>query len=194
VYGAGVDDPGILYTNLLLMGDRTQETGSRMTRDYDPLWGAGKLRLRAFDSTGLDGPASWDTGSVCVGNGAIVSEDVGSSVLSSDVDVIRAVIWWYDGRFDDGVTTDHDNVNLRLVYESGGTDHLVALANTEDNRQRIHHVPSVSGVQYKLKVVGDNVTADNEGCGTNSMRVFYAYFTEDSDREMAENLCYIRKE
>lgn len=192
VFGTGVDDPGILYANMLLMGDRTQETGSRMTLDYDELWGAGKLRLRAFDGTGLDGPASWSTGSTCVANGATVSVDVGSSVLSSDVEVIRAVAWWYDGRFHDSV--DHDNINMRLTYDSGGSTVIVAIGNSEDNRQRIHRVPTVSGVQYQIKLVGDDVTADDEGCGTNSMRVFYAYFTEDSDREEAEDLDYIREE
>jgi hypothetical protein len=192
VFGTAIDDPGILYANMLLMGDRTRESGSRMTLDFDPLWGAGKLRLRAFDGTGLDGPASWSTGSTCVDDGATVSVNVGSGVLSSAVDVIRAVIWWYDGRYHDNV--DNDNINLRLTYDSGGTNHLVAIGDTLDNRQRIHHVPTVSGVQYKIKLVGSDVTADNEGCGTNSMRVFYSYFTEDSARESEEDLSYIRPE
>jgi hypothetical protein len=35
---------------------------------------------------------------------------------------------------------------------------------------------------------GYDVTADDAGCGDNAMRVYYAYYYEDSDRESGENL------
>ena len=35
----------------------------------------------------------------------------------------------------------------------------------------------------KLEIKEFNVTADNTGCGTNSMRVYFAYYYEDTDRD-----------
>jgi hypothetical protein len=32
-------------------------------------------------------------------------------------------------------------------------------------------------------MTGYNVTSDDAGCGTNSMKVYYAYFYEDSARD-----------
>ncbi len=34
-----------------------------------------------------------------------------------------------------------------------------------------------------VAVQGYSVTADNEGCGSNKMKVYYAYFYEDSARD-----------
>ncbi|MDP2309213.1 MAG: S8 family serine peptidase [Pseudomonadota bacterium] len=193
IMGTEVNDPGILYANMLLMGDRTTQTGTDATLSYDNLWGAGKLRLRAFDGTGLDGPAGWDTGYVCVDSGTTVSVPIGSGVLSSDVDTMRVVSWWYDGRHDSGI--DSDEVGMRLVYTNSlGSATIVAIDNTSDNRQRIHKDSPVSGMTYSVKFTALDVTADDEGCGANSMRVYYAYFYEDSDREEAEALDNVRPE
>jgi len=40
----------------------------------------------------------------------------------------------------------------------------------------------VGGKVTSLKIIGYDVTADEEGCGTNSMKVYWAYFCEDSAR------------
>lgn len=107
--GADIDDPGLLYANLLLMGDRTvqngtdDDDGTRTTGAFDNLWGAGKLRLRMFDDTGLDGPALWGDGTVCVDDGAGVTVSMSSAAhptVGVGADVLRVVAWWYEDEHD----------------------------------------------------------------------------------------------
>jgi hypothetical protein len=47
---------------------------------------------------------------------------------------------------------------------------------------------------YTLEFIGANVTADLEGCGTNSMQIWWAYFWEDSMRDDADDSDYARTE
>ncbi len=44
----------------------------------------------------------------------------------------------------------------------------------------------VGGNAVKLEIYGYGVTADNEGCGTNSMKVYWTYLWEDNDRDDAD--------
>lgn len=197
-----IDDPGILYANLLLMGDRTQEgTSTKLTEGYDPLWGAGKLRLRMFDEQGMDGPWAWGDGSVCVDDGANYYVPIASSALSGDVNVLRVVAWWYDRRHDDSATSTVDSVSMEVRRYStwvvpplpmSGT--VVADDSGTDNKLRVHISNPPSGDYYRILFSGDDVTSDGEGCGTDSMRVYYAWFYEDSDREAGEAMPHIRTE
>jgi hypothetical protein len=192
VHGSAIDDPGLLYVNLLLMGDRQMEGGfpglSRKNVGFDGLWGAGKLRLRLFDSLGLDGPSTWSSGSVCVDDGTNVYIDMG--YISDDVEIINTVVSWYDRRHDDG--THHDNVDLEVQRDSGGGSWVaVRTSQTTDDKERVAIETPQSGV-YRMKIRGYRVTADDEGCGTNSNLVYFAYIAEDNDREPAENLDAVR--
>ena len=60
--------PGKLFAAMLLMGDRTVNAG-RQLNQFDRKWGAGLLKMRKLDSTGLDEPWQWGLSSVCVGDG-----------------------------------------------------------------------------------------------------------------------------
>ena len=53
-----------------------------------------------------------------------------------------------------------------------------------DNKERVYY--DVGGLAVKLEIYGWDVTADHTVCGTNSMKVYYAYFYEDSDRDDAD--------
>ncbi|WP_437625672.1 S8 family serine peptidase [Sorangium sp. So ce1151] len=53
-----IGEPGMLYTHLLLMGDRQGESG-KITHGYDHLWGAGRLKMRRLDAAGMDSPYGW---------------------------------------------------------------------------------------------------------------------------------------
>ena len=44
---------------------------------------------------------------------------------------------------------------------------------------------NLSGRTFRLKITGADVTSDDAGCGTDSMRVHLAYFWEDSARDDA---------
>lgn len=192
VHSTAINNPGRLYVNMLLMGDREGASG-RLFTGYDNLWGAGKLRLRAFDSTGLDGPDSWASSDVCVDSGTTVTLAT-DLAMNGDVDIYKATAWWYDRRHDDG--TDNDQLTLKLQYRtsSSGSWTDLQVDSPGDNRQRVYLQDPISGWDYRLVISASTVTADDEGCGTNSMRVFWAKVFEDSDRESGEALDWVRPE
>lgn len=184
-YSNYIDNPGVLFTNLLLMGNRRNQFGSSLVSGYDNLLGAGHLRARRFDADGLDGPYGWATGSVCVGQGETVTVDIAGGVLSTDVDTVVVTAYWYDARH--GTTGELDDIDLYLEKNGGLT---MGSSTSLDNKERVfHNAPGGSDLSFDL--YGYSVTADSAGCGTNRMRVYYAYYYEDSDREAAENLAGI---
>ncbi|RME20971.1 MAG: hypothetical protein D6798_19195 [Deltaproteobacteria bacterium] len=183
--GTAIDSPGLLYANLLLMGDRIDESGTYLDTGFDELTGAGKLRMRMWDN--LDGPAAWGDGSLCVDDGTSYDIDIAPAGLDADVDTVRAVIWWYDHRHDSG--TPHDKVNLALQRQQPRTGNWVTtrLSATDDNKQRVY-TDTPSTQPYRIRITGRDVTSDSEGCGIDSTRVCYAWVYEDQDRDTGTSL------
>jgi len=186
VAGTLIDSPGVLYADLLLMGDRIDESGTYLDAGFDDLTGAGKLRMRKWDN--LDSPARADEGIVCVDDGSSSYISLDADPLAPDVDMVKAVIWWYDHRHDGG-TTPHDKVQLVLqrYNASLGSWSAVQSSTTDDNKQRVY-VTGVANARYRLKITGSDVTSDIEGCGTDSTKVYWAYLFEDQDRDTGTDL------
>ena len=181
--GTGLgDNPGVLYANLLLMGDRTTSTGGTLSQGYDNIWGAGKLHLRKFDAAGMDAPAGWGTGSVCVANGQSVIIPMTSAPVSLDVDLVKATTWSYDHRHDVGV--DHDKVDMYLDFKPAGWVVWLTIASdtSNDNKHRVYHQNQAQW-DYRRRLQGRAVSSNAEGCGAASALVSYAYLWEDSDRD-----------
>ncbi|MEZ4322586.1 MAG: hypothetical protein R3F61_34280 [Myxococcota bacterium] len=186
-YGSAIDDPGLLYANLLLMGDRQSangDPGTRMISNFHPRWGAGKLRLRQFDSTGMEAPYGYSSGSVCVGRDETVR--IAMTTTNSNVDVMRAVTWWHDRGHDNG--NGFGGVDLALQRELSCSPFYCSYATPEgsstasDNKQRVHLDGPTAG-KWVLRLDGQSdITTDAEGCGNNAVRVYYAWFAEGSDR------------
>ncbi len=183
-YAHGIDDPGMLYTNLLLMGDRTGVNG-KITTGFDNTWGAGKLRLRAWDSEGMDSPLRWNSGSSCVDEDSDVLIQLSTHPMSADVDELRAVIWWYDPRHDHKSTTDDIKLYMQEYRNFHWDDMTGAVDTSSDNKKRIHLENSDinAGSYYRLRIDGAEVKSDKTGCGNNSVRVYWAFYYEDSDRD-----------
>ena len=98
--------------------------------------------------------------------------------ISSDYDIAKAVIWWYDRRHEIGTTPD--DIDLTLEYNGGS---LLGSTSSFDNKERVFADTNVGGDSVSLDIKGYSVTSDGEGCGINSMRVYYAAMLEDSDRD-----------
>ena len=170
--------PGFLYTNLMLMGDRLDQYDNRMWHGFDNLYGAGRLRARMPNAAGLDHPEQWGWGMVCVDDNEVLEIPIkNGNTISTDALIFKAVIWWYDYRHD--TTGELDDIDLVLRTTSG--QYLVQSA-TYDNKERVVD-NRIGGKAVKLQIIGDDVTADNALCGTNSMLVFYAFYFEDTDRD-----------
>jgi hypothetical protein len=173
-----IDSPGVLFANMLLMGDRKSATGKLLT-GFDNLYGAGRLMMRMPTVAGMDAPALWKNSWVCVGHGQRVKVKINSGVaLPATVNVLKAAIFWYDRRH--GTGQQIDDVDLEL-FQIGSATPLAKSDSSYDNKERVFYT-SPGGKSLELGILGYNVTATDEGCGSGMQRVYYAYFYEDSAR------------
>lgn len=189
-YGSLIDDPGILYANLLHMGDGliTLPIQLYQRNGFSSLFGAGRLRLRRFEYDGLDQPAGWETGSVCVGRYEqhIINLNLGDS-MPAGVGYIKATTWWYDHDHDDYPGTGHDTYSLALQRNTGTGWTQMQSDTSIDSRQRVWYDGNdlaAGGDLWRVRIHGGaGVTSDNEGCEQNSNRVYYAVSWEDNSRD-----------
>jgi hypothetical protein len=174
-----IDQPGSMAVSLLLMGDRQSRVGGKLTFGYDPLWGAGRLKMRKADAGGLDAPAIWKIGSACIEQNETFTVPINTGLaLSNTVNDFKAAIYWYDRRHELGTAIDDIDLYLRTTAL---TD-LEYSTSTSDEKERVYH-GAIGGNAIQLDIVGYDVTADNEGCGANSMLVYWSYFYEDDARD-----------
>jgi hypothetical protein len=176
-----LNNPGRVFVNMLLMGDRTGQT-SKHTFLFDNLYGAGRLKARRFDAAGMDAPARWATGNVCVHRDEVISIPVnGGNPLASAVDTFEVVAWWYDRRHELGVPID--NVDLEVAYLNLGIE--LGSGHAGDEKRR-YFSSSVAGDTLEIRLIGDEINSDLASCGLNGMLVYWAYFFEDSARDDAD--------
>jgi hypothetical protein len=185
--GNDIDAPGLLYANLLLMGDRIDQSNGRMSSGFDNVGGAGILRLRMFNTDGIDNPGAWATGSVCVDDSATVTIGFnGGNALPSAVDYVKVVAWWYDYRHD-GLADpfDFNEVHLKLQKNVSGTWTDMVVSDAHDNRQRVYSATSVGGNAWRFRLRGNFVDTNNTdfGCGVDSVKVYWASLWEDNARD-----------
>lgn len=181
-----IDNPGVLFVNLLQMGDREQENPALgpLLRRFDHLWGAGRMKMRKYDAAGMDTPWGFGTGFVCIDHDETYVFTLNDgNALSSDVDYLKVSIWWYDRRHEVNGTVDDIDLYVREIGSQPGFD-LGRSNDLYDNKERVFTY-DVGGKAVQIDVIGSDVTTDAEGCGTNSMKVFYSYFYEDGDRDDA---------
>lgn len=177
-----IDEPGVLFASMLLMGDRQAEAaGSVHISQFNELYGAGRLQMRLPDDSGMDAPSQWGFGYTCVDDGQTVTLTInGGAALSADVDDLKAVAYWYDPRHESGDSVS--DVDLYLKTTGGST--LRSSLDSYDEKERVFY-SGVGGQAVKLELYGYDVPSDSTGCGNNSVKVYYAWFYEDDDRDDA---------
>lgn len=181
-YSSAIENPGSLTANLLLMGDRAKEGGGKMVRAFNNLWGAGRFKMRRFDDEGLDGPWGWGSYNTCIDNGETYTFVLGDGAkLPPSVDVLKVVMFYYDKRHEVGTTID--NLDLYLEEKVNGVwTQRRQSTSVSDEKERVVWKDFSGDNKWRIKIQGTNVTADDAGCGTNSMRAYFAFFYEDSAR------------
>ena len=176
-----IDHPGRLYAYLLVMGDRQAVSGKVNSR-FDPLWGAGRLRMRMVRDGGLDAPSRFYRISTCIDDGETYTFNI--SNLSSDMNTVKVASFWFDQRHDGSQGSGIGSVaNVDATLRSSSNDYLAADLDDDDNKTFMHYnTPSMpSGL--KLELHGVDVSGHDFGCGNDSIMVHTVIFVEDSDRE-----------
>ena len=184
--------PGKLFAAMLLMGDRTVDAG-RQLNQFDRKWGAGLLKMRKLDSTGLDEPWQWGLSSVCVGDGESIYFDLAPNLATStDYDVIKGVLFWYDNRIENSQPIS--NLDLILEKSPDGVNWLTHRSSSTffDNKERVFAHDGFDGEignqHWRWRVNGASVdetsAGDPSGCAASGeQRAHLAWLVEDSDRD-----------
>jgi hypothetical protein len=174
--------PEKIFVNMLLNGDRWDGSTVK-TSGFDRIWGGGRLRMRTFDSAGLDAPACWYSGSTCVAHGAVVSITLNDgNPLPATANHVKAAIYWYDSRHETG--TQIDNIDLRLRQTSNQQTLRSSTSAHDEKEQILYGSPAENpgGRALAIDIVGTTVTGTSSGC-SNARKVFYAILWEDSARD-----------
>lgn len=178
-----INNPGHLHSNLLLLGDREE---SNSPKEYSNLFGAGRLKMRLFEQEGMDSPYEAGRFGTCVDHGKSVTQPLNNGYkISSLVEPIKAVGFFYDRTHETG---QWDDVDMYLERSTNNVNWSVVDSDIDsyDEKMRVFEDDVTSSSYYwRLRLKGYRVTSDNTGCGANSIRVYYAWFFEDSARNDA---------
>lgn len=185
-----LDDPGYFRTVMLLMGDRW-DGDSYLTLGYDRRWGGGRLKMRKWNSAGMDGPWGDYLGKVTLGQSEVYTHTIGW--LADDVDALKAVAWWYEPMTDSaGAQTAWITMRLRSYVDAGCSEvYGTSTDSSYDTKKMIFRgnkqgdPGDPGGKCRKLVLEGSNVTANDEDAGQHRRVVYFAYFYEDTDRDDA---------
>jgi len=179
-----VDDPAVVFSWFLAMGDRQSQTGSRRTNRFDNIWGAGRLRLRKFSHDGMDTPWQFQRGDVCLGNGESFTVNLQSgNPMPTAVDAIKAVAWWYDAKHEAFAPTSIDDIDLRIERNCGtGFLSVSTSSSAYDNKEMAFYSPQDT-CHYRIRLNGYSVSGTNGGCASGKTRVYWSWFLEDSARD-----------
>jgi hypothetical protein len=178
---------------MLVMGDGQMDGGVALAQDeMDGNWGAGRLRLRKFDSAGMDAPWRVRLIGRTIQDGGIstnllLNPDVGgvNRDIPVSVDRIRTAVFWHEPNIEDAATSWAD-IGAVLCNDDG---FCYSSGNSGDPRQR-HRIGNVSGGKrwwmelhgYDVPVSGDS----NYHFGLDERFVHVAVYWEDEARDDAD--------
>jgi hypothetical protein len=104
--------------------------------------------------------------------------------LDAVVDIVRVVAWWYQENHDDGTEAVND-IDLRLQRKQTTFPYAwttIRSSTANDHKQQVTYF-NPSPWEMRFQLVGNTVATDDEGCGTNGVRVYYAALWEDNARD-----------
>ena len=194
LFGSSIgNEVGYLYALMLIMADGRLEDGSTATT-FDPLdevYGAGRMRLRRFDSSGMDGPWRMRMFSRTIDDGEIASDMLANpdafginQPIPQDVEHLRCSAFWHEPNIEYGAPWSAD-IALRIV--SGSYNY--GSGTSADPRQRIRLGNVVSGRSWVLRLEGLDVPPSfdtNYYYLQERRRVFCTVMWEDLDRDDAD--------
>lgn len=202
-------DSGFKHVNALLMTDGTRASDQREANagagpatSYSRMnlsWGAGRLKMRRFDSLGMNDPFAWGTGNFYLYNGQTIDVPVGSGPVNADVDEWVGVAAWDEPNITPADTSKFAAyITMSLVYTNpsgglcpnpGGTGGQILASDTSLDTHKLIRVQSdlISSVWGKcawIRFQGGYVPAGADG--QTRRLVYRADYWEDRDVEANE--------
>ncbi len=182
---------GNLYAHMLLMGDGELESGgtATATTPLDNVWGAGRMRMRMFNSAGMDAPwrIRWFNWVLDDGDAATwyVNPDGGgvNQPVSSDAEWFKAALWWHEPNL--GASETSADIQTKVCKT--GTCYTHSSTNPQAHRLWLGNV--LGGQTWEVTVTGLSVPASTDAdyyYGQQKRQMFLAFFYEDRDRDDAD--------
>lgn len=177
-----LDNAGVFKTLMLLMGDRywsDDDGGYYRVRNFHTRWGGGRLKMRMFDSAGMDSPWSvrstkyWleDEESEYVWIGAGGDE---ATPLPSDVESLKVVMWWKEDYLDSLAA----NIDLTVYEYQSDCSTLVSTDYSGSyDTKKMFFFDDAGGHCWRVRLAAHDVPY-----GTGRW-VNLAYYWEDGDRD-----------
>jgi len=182
------DQVGLLFAHMLLMGDGKIESGTQVAQTpIDPVWGVGRLRMRMFNSAGMDWPwrrrwAYWTHEHGELFKVALNPDinDVNQEV-PEDAEWFRAALWFHEPNMSEPPLIDTSSVALR-VCDTGG---CYSCSSTVPQSQRLWLGTALGGETWEVRVAGLNIPAAESGPFEDQQKrkMFLAFYWEDRDRD-----------
>lgn len=186
------NEVGFVYAAMLVMGDGQTNSGVATAGvPMDGNWGAGRLRMRMATDAGMDGPWRFRLISRTISHTEIETDlylnpDASgvNQVLSSDVDRIRASVFWHEPNTEDSSGL-WANISSSICNETGV---CYSSGNSSDPRQRLRLGNVAGGHTWYIKLNGLSVPVSfdsNYHYLLPERKVYVAVYWEDGDRDDA---------
>jgi hypothetical protein len=150
----------------VLQADGAVESGGTagLADEYDELWGAGRLSMRVFDSSGMTAPWRFrlaistiddmETGQVLLN-----PDDNGvNQALPADVDTFRAAVWWYEPNLSSGGTAE-----MQTKATTGGmVSSTYGAVTGQKQRVGVSSTSVLGGYTWTLDIKGLDIPASTD--------------------------------
>jgi len=181
-YGTGfMNDPGFTYVQLLLMGDRQLENGTRTDTGFDGLFGNGRFRARVFNTAGMDDPWKAQVSAFYITQGQTSTFHInGGLAVTSGVDRLVVAMWWPESNYPGGADI------VMAVRQTCGTGSFNRYDYSYDNKKRIFIDGSdttVAGRCWAIDLTAYSAPASAWQGGLNRRYIYLAYYYEDEARD-----------
>lgn len=174
-------------TAMLLMGDRWDGGTGQLTSGFHPRAGGGRLKMRMFNEAGMDAQWVLRTGSVDLYDNDVWHVAMNPSLAGfTSARRLKAVIWWYEPM------TETTAADITLTVERfqnpncSGTPTTLNGDYSYDNKKMVIVTTGVIGQCIRLRIQGNDVTANDEAGNQAVRRVNWAAYVEDTQRDDAD--------
>jgi hypothetical protein len=184
---ADVNDVGLLYASMLVMTDGQLESGGKAVASTpnDPRWGAGRLRMRLLNASGMDSPwrFRYFIGTLDDGQTRTIPlnpDDYGvNQDVPEDAEWFKAALWYHEPNIGSGETPAEIKLS---VCDSGGCYNCSSMG---PQRQRLWLGNVVGDETWAVKIQGIDVTASTDESDPyyddTIRKVYLAFYWEDND-------------
>jgi len=172
---------GLVFASMLLMGDGQLESGSMGTGTaYDTLWGAGRLSMKMFNSTGMTAPWRFRLAVQTVYDSEtnvipLNPSESGNQPVPDSASSFRAATWWYEPNLPPFPSWNVASIKTQIC---NGSSTCYNYSGTGPSKHRVWLGSAIANDTWEMKITGLSVpnSLDSNYHFGYQKRVVYAVF------------------